>query len=97
MNRHEETQYAVSGVGVIEGADLDFKQPSEAPCRDCGGMVDLTSTIIVNIQKDDGSEAPSTMSEADARSLMMMVGMAPPPVLCSQHLWVENEVVLPRG
>ncbi|KKL20878.1 hypothetical protein LCGC14_2451020, partial [marine sediment metagenome] len=23
MNRHEETQYAVSGIGVIEGADMD--------------------------------------------------------------------------
>lgn len=97
MTRLEETQYAVSGIGVVEGADLDFQQPSEAPCRDCGSMVDLTSDIIVNIQRGDGSEASSTMSEADARALLVQVEMMPPPVLCGPHAWVENPMRLPSG
>ncbi|KKL66634.1 hypothetical protein LCGC14_2142990 [marine sediment metagenome] len=95
MNRHEETQYAVSGIGVIEGADMDFKQPHESPCRDCGGMVDLTSEITFSVQNVDGPESESKMTEANARALLMMMGMDPPPVLCSQHYWVENPLVLP--
>lgn len=97
MNRQEVTQYQSSGVGVVEGADLDFGQPPEAPCRDCGAMVDLTCEIIVNVIRADGSGAESKMSEANARALLSQVGIGSPPVLCEQHLWTENEVVLPRG
>jgi hypothetical protein len=60
-------------------------------------MVDLTSIITVNIVQVDGSESASKMTEADARALITQVGIAPPPVLCDQHVWVENEVMLPRG
>ena len=95
MTRQEETQYAASGIGVVEGAEMDFKQPPKGPCRDCGGMVDLTSEIIFNVQNKDGSESPSKMTEANARALIMMMGIAPPPILCSQHYWVENPLVLP--
>ena len=97
MSRLEETQYAVGGIGVFEGANLDFAQSTEAPCRDCGGMVDLTTIITVNVLNEDGAESASQMTEANARALMMMVEMAPPPVLCDQHYWTENEVRLPRG
>ena len=97
MNRLEETQYAIGGIGVFEGANLDFAQSTEAPCRDCGGMVDLTSAITFTIQNADGSESPSKMTEANARALMMLMGAAPPPILCDQHYWTENEVRLPRG
>ena len=93
MNRQEETQYQVSGIGVVEGADLDFKQPREAPCRDCGGMVNLESEITVNIVAADGSESESKMAEADARALVTQVGIAPPPVLCDQH--AEYKLAMP--
>jgi len=96
VTRQEVTQYQVSGIGVVEGADLDFKQPLEAPCRDCGGMVDLTSIITVNTVAHDGTETTQEMTEADARALIAQVEIAPPPVLCDQHQWVENEVKLPR-
>ena len=97
MTRLTETQYAVSGVGVIEGANLDFKQPLEATCRDCGGMVDLTTIITVNVLNEDGTQSASQMTEANARALLTMLDMAPPPVLCDQHAWIENEVKIPSG
>ncbi len=58
-------------------------------------MVDLTSIITVNIVQADGSESASKMTEADARALIAQVEIAPPPVLCDQHQWIENEVRLP--
>ena len=80
MNRQEETQYAIGGIGVVEGADTDFKQPQEAPCRDCGGMVDLTSAITFTIQNADGSESPSKMTEANARARLQLLDLVIPGV-----------------
>lgn len=70
---------------MLAGTDIDFRQPTEAPCAECGGMVDLSSDITVNIVQADGSEAKSRMTEADARALLAQVGMMPPPVLCGRH------------
>lgn len=80
---------------MLVGVDIDFAQPLEAPCRDCGKMVDLSSEITFNIVNTDGSESKSRMSEANARALLAQVGIPSPPVLCDQDAWVENEIKLP--
>ena len=85
MNQREAVQYGVSGVTVIEGADLDFGQPTEFPCDDCGEMVDLTSIITVSIQTADGTMETKDMTEGDARALLATVGVPPPPVMCNRH------------
>ena len=85
MNRQEATQYQMSGVGVLPNADLDFGQPTEFPCDECGAMVDLSGTIIVKLAEIDGSEVETQMTEADARALLHTVGLPPPPVMCEQH------------
>ena len=82
---------------MFEGANLDFTPSTEAPCRDCGGMVGLTTVITVNVLNEDGTESASQMTEANARALLTMLGMSPPPVLCDQHAWIENEVKIPSG
>ena len=85
MNLHQATQYQISGVGVLEGADIDFGQPTEFPCDECGGMVDLSGVITVTIESADGTTEVREMSEADARALLATVGLPPPPVMCDQH------------
>lgn len=85
MSRVEATQMTVDGVGVIAGADTEFRQPSEFPCDDCGAMVDLTSIISVVRVEEDGSETQEWMSEADARALLATMEIPPPPVLCDRH------------
>ncbi len=89
MNRQEATQYAASGIGVLAGTNIDFRQPLEAPCVECGSQVDLTSAITVNIVRPDGTEAESEMTEANARVLLMQVGIAPPLVMCGRHEHLE--------
>ena len=85
MNRLQATQYQTNGAGVLKGADLNFEQPTEFPCDDCGGMVDLTSVIAVEIQNMDGTMERQEMTEANARALLATVGVPPPPVLCDAH------------
>ena len=96
MNRQEAVQYQMSGVSVLPNADLDFGQPTEFPCDDCGAMVDLTSIILVTMIEDGEGEhcecgdppqrhAHQPMTEADARALLHTVGLPPPPVMCDQH------------
>jgi len=85
MKHLESTQYAISGVSVIPGADLDWGQ-IDLPCAECGEMVDLSGIITVNIVEQDGTEGePTEMTEANARALLATVGIVPPPVLCDQH------------
>ena len=85
MNRQEAVQYQMSGVSVLPNADLDFGQPTEFPCDDCGAMVDLSSMINVAIENRDGTISETEMTEADARALLDIVGIPPPPVMCNQH------------
>ena len=90
MNLHEATQYGVNGITVLEGANLDFQQPTEFPCDDCGAMVDLSKEIMVSVVTakniQDGVGGTETkMTEANARALLAQVGIPPPPVLCDQH------------
>ena len=85
MNRREETQYAASGIGVVEGAEMDFRQPPEGPCQDCGKLVNLTSEVTFTVENKDDSETPRQMTEANARVLIMMMGIAPPPIQCGRH------------
>lgn len=92
MNRVEATQYGADGVAVMAGADVDFQQPQEMPCDDCGGLVDLSSTIKFTVMEADGTESAQEMSEADARALLASVGVPPPPVLCDAH-GDEGEIV----
>jgi len=81
----DSTQYAMSGVGVLPGADLDWGQ-IDLPCSECGEMVDLSGVISVNIVGQDGTEGePTEMTEANARALLATVGIVPPPVLCELH------------
>ena len=95
--RLEVTQYQVSGIGVMAGADLGFAQPLEGPCRDCGVPIDLTGTVMVNVINEDRTETAMEMTEADARALVSKVGIAPPPILCGRHQWTENELRIPSG
>lgn len=76
MKRLEAVQYQVSGIGVLEGADLSFGQPGAMPCWDCGKMVDLTGLIAVGNRY---------MTEANARALLGVVGFPPPPLMCEEH------------
>ena len=80
MNRLQVTQYGVDNIGVLAGADLDFAQPDEQPCAECGGPVDLSALIVVRVGEDT-----KVMSEADARALLATLGIEPPIVLCDQH------------
>ncbi|KKL11947.1 hypothetical protein LCGC14_2540670 [marine sediment metagenome] len=85
MKRQEAVQYQADHVGVIEGTDADFGMPLEAACEDCGGMVDLTAEITVQIMNHDGSKSEERMTEANARQLLLEVGTPPPPVMCDHH------------
>lgn len=85
MNGHEIVQYHADHVGVIEGADLDFQQPPEAPCERCGRMVNLESPITVSQQQEDGTMTETRMTEADARALMSVMNIMPPAIMCDQH------------
>ena len=85
MTQHEGIQEALDGIGVLKGACLDFGQDIKSPCLVCDGMVDLSSPVTVTIVDADGSESAQEMSEADARVLIVSVGLPPPPVLCDQH------------
>ena len=90
MNHLDSTQYAMSGVGVIPGADLDWGQ-IDLPCAECGEMVDLNTPITVTIVEHDGSESSKEMTEANARALLCQVGLAPPPVMCERHASLVEE------
>ena len=90
MNRQEVIQYQLSGIEVVEGADLAFGESSEGPCRDCGKPVDLGSTVSVNVINGDKTTV-TELTEANARALLSQVGMGAPPVLCSQHEEVTLE------
>ena len=58
----------------------------EMPCEECGGLVDLTSVITVQIVNVDGTqEEDRQMTEADARQLLAEAGIQPPPVMCDKH------------
>ena len=95
MTRQEATQYTADMVGVVDGADIDWQQPLSAPCEECGGMVDLSSPIKVQlIEVADQSEVFTTMPEAEARQLLAEVGLPPPPVLCDKHERIEFEATL---
>jgi len=85
VTQHEEIQEALDGIGVLKGACLDFGQDIKSPCLVCDGMVDLSSPATVTIVNADGSESSEEMTEADARVLIVSVGLPPPPVLCDQH------------
>ena len=86
MNLTEATQMQANGVGVLQGTDLDFEQPLEFPCDDCGEMVDLSRMITVSVVGPDGvTTEQQEMTEANARVLLAQVGLPPPPVLCSRH------------
>ncbi len=78
-------QYGVDGIGVMRGADINFEQPPEAPCEVCGGMVNLESPIDVTVEQANGSMEVERMTEANARALMAMMGIQPPPVMCDEH------------
>ena len=73
----------------MKGADLDFAQPLESPCAECGERVGLTSIITVNVMNEDGTETTTEMTEADARALLMKVDIAPPLVMCERHVHLE--------
>ena len=85
MNHHEAVQYGANGVTVLEGANIDFGQPTEFPCDECGAMVDLGSIINVAMHNKDGTITEQQMTEANARALLAQVGLPPPPVMCDQH------------
>lgn len=85
MNGREATQYGAAHAGVLKGTDTDFHMPLEAACEECGGAVDLSSQITVCIVAMDGSEAESHMTEANARQLLLEMGVLPPPVMCVRH------------
>jgi len=85
VNRREATQYVADGIGILPGALLDFEQPERALCVECGGLVNLTSEITVVIQEEDGSKTEQKMTEANARALLQLMDIAPPPVLCDWH------------
>ncbi len=79
----------VDGISIIRGADLDFGQGLSSPCSVCDEMVDMSSPITVKIVEADGSETSETMTEANARVLVMQVGLPPPPVICDKHTEYE--------
>ena len=85
MKQQEAMQYVADGVGVLAGVGLDFEQPPELPCGECGAMVGMTSVITVNVIEADGSQSTQEMTEANARALVATVGLPLPPVLCYQH------------
>ena len=85
MTPTEIVQYQADHIGVLEGADTDFGLPTERPCDECGGLVDLSAEITVKITHPDGSETEECMTEANARQLLAEVGVPPPPVMCDQH------------
>ena len=85
MKRIEAMQYSVNGIGVLAGTDIDFQQPTEFPCNECGGIVDLTSPITVRIVNMDGTETEQIVTEADARALLSNTSIPPPPIMCNQH------------
>ena len=90
MTRQEDVQETVDGIGVIKGADLDFGQGITAACSVCDASVDMSSPITVTITEVGGAESSQEMTEADARVLVVSVGLPPPPVLCEQHEgWVQ--------
>ena len=58
----------------------------EAPCEECGGMVDLSAVItVVTVNVEDGEEMEERMTEANARQLLAEAGIPPPPVMCDRH------------
>ena len=81
------TQYQVdNGVAVVKGADIDYEGPTEFPCDECGGIVDLTTIITVRtFDMKDGVETVEKMTEAAARNLLRLADIPPPPVLCEKH------------
>lgn len=81
----------MSGVGLLPGVSVDFEQGHISACSVCNAPVDLDSMIIVNIVQPDGSEAKSEMTEANARVLLMQVGLTPPPVECGRHATIILE------
>ena len=89
MNHREVTQYQADHVGVIQGADIDFHVPSELPCSECEGMVDLSAEITVSVTERDGTQSETRMTEANARQLIGGMGILPPPVMCDRHGEIE--------
>ena len=82
MKHQAAVQYQADHIGLAEGADTDFGMPLEVACEDCGGMVDLSAEITVQIS---GSESERRLTEANARQLLQEVGIAPPPIMCERH------------
>jgi hypothetical protein len=89
VNRVQAVQYQVSGVGVLQGADTEYDGVLEAPCVDCGEVVDLQSAITLRIVEADGSESEQVVSEAAARALLHAVDLPPPPVMCGRHETID--------
>ena len=85
MKQREAVQHGVSGIGVLKGADIAFEQPTEFPCDECGGMVDLSSPITVRVVNMDGTETEQIVTEADARALLSNTSIPPPPIMCNRH------------
>ena len=78
--------YLASGVGIVKGADTDFGMDDHQPCHICGELVDLTTPITFIVQDEPtGHTVTETMTEANARQLMLQVGVIPPPVTCNKH------------
>lgn len=89
MSRQENTQRAVAGIGVLEGVSLDFKASPAAPCQECNAPVPMSDPIEVRVTLTSGRVVTSKMFEADARVLLMQIGLTPPVVMCDRHVHLE--------
>ncbi len=86
MKHLEIVQYHADHVALIAGTDVDFGMPVGVACEECGSMVDLSTEInvpfVVGLEREH-------MTEANARQLLLEVGIVPPPVMCSRHEGTE--------
>ena len=83
MNHLEIVQYHADHVALIEGVDVDFGMPVGVACEECGSMVDLSTQITVRFMSP--AVPAEHMTEANARQLLLEVGVLPPPVMCGRH------------
>lgn len=84
--RVDVTQESLDGIALLKGADVDFQVLAVAPCEECGGLVALTRILTVRtLDVDSGVETEEEMTEANARQLLAVAGIPPPPVMCDRH------------
>ena len=72
-------------LGVLAGANIESWEGVCLPCSSCGEIINLGSEFTVTVIEADGSESSEKMSEARERALLTLLGITPPPMLCSRH------------